>query len=93
MSNSYLNISTLQGETESGLLILDEVQGHLWVPLLLKVGDDGLTHQLRVSDHVQHLWGRNMVKFDIKCSTIMIIYNSTWSILFEGLGLYCQVTI
>ena len=68
-SNSYLNISTLQGETESGLLILDEVQGHLGVPLLLKVGDDGLTHQLRVSDHVQHLWGRNMVKLDIKCST------------------------
>ena len=55
---SYLNVATLQRQTEASLLILDEVQCHLWVPLLLQVGDDGLSHKLGVSHHVQYLQHR-----------------------------------
>ena len=54
----YLNVATLQSQTKASLLILDEVQCHLWVPLLLQVGDDGLSHKLGVSHHVQYLQHR-----------------------------------
>ena len=55
---SHLNVSTLQSQAEARLLIFDKVQRHLRVALLLQVSDDGLTHQLGVTHHVEHLEGR-----------------------------------
>lgn len=51
----HLNVATLQCQAETGLLILDKVQGHLWVALFLQVGNDGLAHKLSIPHHVQHL--------------------------------------
>ena len=51
----HLDVATLQGQAEAGLLVLDEVERHLGVALLLQVGDDGLAHQLGVAHHVEHL--------------------------------------
>lgn len=50
-----LNVAALESEGESGLVVLDVVQGHLRVALLLQVGYDRLADQARVADHVQHL--------------------------------------
>lgn len=56
----HLNVATLQGQTKPCLLIFDKVQSHLGIALLLQVGNDGLTHQLGMTNHVKHLerqWG------------------------------------
>lgn len=56
----YLNVTTLQGQTKACLLIFDKVQSHLRIALLLQVGNDRLTHQLGITNHVKHLerqWG------------------------------------
>lgn len=52
---SHLNVATLQCQTETGLLILNKVQGHLRVTLFLQVSNDGLAHKLSIPHHVQHL--------------------------------------
>lgn len=52
---THLNVATLQSQTKARLLVFDKVQRHLRVALLLQVGDDGLTHQLGVAHHVEHL--------------------------------------
>ena len=54
---AHLDVAALQSQAEAGLLVLDEVQRHLGVALLLQVGDDGLAHQLGVTHHVEHLGG------------------------------------
>ena len=54
-NTKYLDVSALQSEAKSRLLILDEVEGHFWVALLLKIRDDGLAHQLGIAHHMQHL--------------------------------------
>lgn len=55
---AHLNVSTLQSQTKASLLIFDKVQRHLRVTLLLQVGNDGLTHELGITHHVEHLEGR-----------------------------------
>ena len=81
---SYLNVSTLKGEAEARLLVLDEVEGHLGVTLTLQVGDDRLTHQLGVTHHMQHLktsinlniiWLFLMRRGEVVCATATAINN------------------
>lgn len=55
---AHLNVSTLQSQTKASLLIFDKVQRHLRVTLLLQVGNDGLTYELGITHHVEHLEGR-----------------------------------
>lgn len=52
---THVNVAALQGEAEAGLLVLDKVKRHLGVALLLKIRNDGLSDELRVAHHVQHL--------------------------------------
>ena len=51
----HLGLSSSLAKDSPGLLVLNEVERHLGVSLLLQVGDDALADQLRVPDHVQHL--------------------------------------
>ncbi len=55
VSSVYLNVSTLQSQAETSLLIFDEVQRNLWVALLLQVGNDGLAYQFSVTHHMKNL--------------------------------------
>lgn len=55
VSSVYLNVSTLQSQAETSLLIFDEVQRNLWVAFLLQVGNDGLAYQFRVTHHMKNL--------------------------------------
>ena len=41
--NSDFKVATLKSKVETGLWVLDELQGNLWVPLLLQIRDDTLT--------------------------------------------------
>ena len=50
----HLDVSTLDCECEPGPLVLDKVKSNLGVPLLLKVGDDGLTAERAALDHRDH---------------------------------------
>lgn len=52
-----LNVSTFQSEAEPRFLIFHKVKRDFRVALLLKVGNDGLPHQLGVTHHVEHLKG------------------------------------
>ena len=49
-----VDVSTFQGETESCFLILDEVQGDLWISFLLEIGDDRLSDEFGGAHHVEH---------------------------------------
>lgn len=66
LTTTHLNVAALQSQTEACLLVFDKVQRHLRVALLLQVGNDGLTHQLGVAHHVEHLEETNS---DIRTST------------------------
>lgn len=50
-----LQIPTLDRKIESGLLVLDKVERNLGIPLLLKVGDNALTDEVRVPDDLEDL--------------------------------------
>ena len=52
---AHINVATLEGEGKLGSLVLDKVEGHLGVALLLEIGYDTLAHQLGTPHHVQHL--------------------------------------
>lgn len=60
----YLNVTTLQGQTKACFLIFDKVQSHLRIALLLQVGNDRLTHQLGITNHVKHLERQREYKFE-----------------------------
>jgi len=51
----YLDVAALERKAEPRLLVLDEVERHLRVALLLQVRDYALADEDSVSDHVQHL--------------------------------------
>ena len=50
-----LQVAALDRKVESGLGVLHEVQRDLRVSLLLEVADDGLSHEVAVSDDLQDL--------------------------------------
>lgn len=51
----YLKIAALDGQVESGLLILHEVKRDLGVTLLLQIPDNALADKIAVSDDLQDL--------------------------------------
>ena len=51
---THVDVSTFQSQAESRLFVFDEVQGDFGIALLLQVGDDTLSDQLRRSHHVEH---------------------------------------
>ena len=55
-THTHLNVRAFESEAKPGALVLDEVEGHLGVALLLQVRDDGLPNELGVAHHVEHLW-------------------------------------
>lgn len=56
---SHLNVSTLQCQTKASFLILDKMQCHFRIALLLEISNDRLAYQFGIPYHVQYLdiWG------------------------------------
>jgi hypothetical protein len=51
----HLQVAAFDGEIESGLRILDKVEGNLGVSLLLQVPDNALTDEIAAADDLKHL--------------------------------------
>lgn len=53
--DGHRQVSALQSQIETGLRVLNELQGNLWVSLLLQIRNDALTNQARSLDDLKHL--------------------------------------
>lgn len=49
---SHLGVSTLQCQTKASFLILDEMQRHFRISLLLKISNDRLAYEFCIPHHV-----------------------------------------
>ncbi len=66
-TTTYLDISTLDSQTEPCLLVLDKVQSDLGISLLLQVPNDRLPAELRALDDLEHLVVLALGKRHLEC--------------------------